>query len=681
MGLQRGAVQTGAAAMAYLLITLGVTWPLAPSLQRSVAWDLGDSLYVMWAVDWGCTQLSAILGGDVSRLAGLFDAGVFHPAPLALAHSDHMLGQAVLALPACAVSGNPILVYNLLFLSTFVLCGLGMFLFVRALTGRPGAAFVAGLLFALAPYRLSHLSHLNLLSMQWLPFALFGIRRYLDTGRRLMLAGAALALAWQGYSSGYYLLLFTPVAALYAGWEVHARGRWRDGPLWRDLSVAAGCTALLLLPAVYPYWLLTKMLPEMRQPVDLLSLSADVWAWATAPDHLWLWGGVLRAYPRPEGALFPGAVVLLLAAASLVAWVRGAWSQRTDTAGTRGRLALGLVAAGGLLCTAACAVVVVRRVDLALGPFTLRVVDVMRPFALAVAAWLAALALHPGLRSAARRLLTGPEAWAVGLVIAAWWCALGPSPMAGGRPVGLVAPYIWLADWVPGFEGMRAPGRFAAVVVLGLSVLAGLGLARLPRVGLARAVWVLAALAVLVDTRLTRFHLDVQPPVAGLASPPGALAPPADAPPVYAAVRELPAEAVLAELPLGQPDWDRRAMYHTMAHRRPLANGYSSFYPPHYPALVRLAARVQRDPEPLVAALTAQGVTHLLVHEAAYPEGAGSALSRRLRELGAREVRREGPDLLLRLSRGRRLSTAAGGGAHAPHARSGSPPHPAGHAP
>ena len=42
------------------------------------------------------------------------------------------------------------------------------------------AAFVAGLLFAFAPYRLPQSSHVQVLSSQWMPFALYGIRRYFD---------------------------------------------------------------------------------------------------------------------------------------------------------------------------------------------------------------------------------------------------------------------------------------------------------------------------------------------------------------------------------------------------------------------------------------------------------------------------------------------------------------------
>ena len=54
-----------------------------------------------------------------------------------------------------AATGNMVLCYNLLFLSTIVLAGWGMYLLVRELTGRPLAAFVAGLAFAFAPYRIS----------------------------------------------------------------------------------------------------------------------------------------------------------------------------------------------------------------------------------------------------------------------------------------------------------------------------------------------------------------------------------------------------------------------------------------------------------------------------------------------------------------------------------------------
>ena len=60
-----------------------------------------------------------------------------------------------------------------------MLSGLGTYLFVREVTGSARAGFVAGLIYAFAPYRVPQFAHLQVLSSQWMPFALYGLRRYL----------------------------------------------------------------------------------------------------------------------------------------------------------------------------------------------------------------------------------------------------------------------------------------------------------------------------------------------------------------------------------------------------------------------------------------------------------------------------------------------------------------------
>src|SRR5262252_8531720 len=161
--------QAACAAAAYLVIAIILTWPLARGLARDVAWDLGDSVLNMWILSWDCEQFRAILGGHWSHLRHFFDANIFYPAPLTLAYSEHLIPEALQIFPIYALTGNQILCYNLLFLSTFALSGLGMFLFARELTGNAAAAFVAGLAYAFAPYRFSNLSHLQVLSSAWMP--------------------------------------------------------------------------------------------------------------------------------------------------------------------------------------------------------------------------------------------------------------------------------------------------------------------------------------------------------------------------------------------------------------------------------------------------------------------------------------------------------------------------------
>ena len=178
------------------------------------------------------------------RLANraFFDANIFYPAPLTLAYSEHLIAQAIQIFPVYLLTANPILCYNLLFLSTFVLSGLGIFLLVRELTGNATAAFVAGLLFAFAPYRVPQSSHLQVLSSQWMPFALYGLRRYFDTTGRARWSVRRWRSWLQNLSSGYYLLYFTPFAAAYAVWEM-----WRRGLLARRAHVGAAAVAAVVV--------------------------------------------------------------------------------------------------------------------------------------------------------------------------------------------------------------------------------------------------------------------------------------------------------------------------------------------------------------------------------------------------------------------------------------------------
>ena len=62
--------------------------------------------------------------------------------------------------------------------------------------------------------------------------------------------------------------------------------------------------------------------------------------------------------------------------------------------------------------------------------------------------------------------------------LAAALLALGPEIQALGRRVG-AGPYLWLFEYVPGFDGLRVPARYLMLVALFLSVLAGIGAASL----------------------------------------------------------------------------------------------------------------------------------------------------------------------------------------------------------
>src|SRR5262249_14891924 len=79
--------------------------------------DLGDALLSTWRMGWVFEQLR----GDPR---GLFDANIFYPEPLTFTYSDSMVLPSATAAPLLAAGVHPIVAYNFLFLSGFVLSGL-----------------------------------------------------------------------------------------------------------------------------------------------------------------------------------------------------------------------------------------------------------------------------------------------------------------------------------------------------------------------------------------------------------------------------------------------------------------------------------------------------------------------------------------------------------------------------
>jgi hypothetical protein len=641
----------------YLLLAIAATWPLALGLGRDVPWDLGDSVLSMWILSWDAEQFRLLLGGDVSRVSRFFDGNIFHPLPLTLAYSEHHIPQALQILPVYLVTENPILCYNLLFLSTFALSGLGMYLFVRQLTGNGTAAFIAGVLFAFAPYRIAQSSHLHVISSQWMPFTFYGLLRYFDTRRLRPLAGAAAALVLQNLSSGYYLLFFGPFAVAYGLWELVRRGLWRERRVCVQLAAALLLVAAVTAVFLIPYVALRNQGFAFRTVAEISGYSADVYSYATAYSQQRVWGSTLQMFPKPEGELFPGLVPLFLALVGVLMWgepCRARLAGLTRPAPQKHpmpRWLIWLLAATaiGYAC-AAIATIVSRRIAVDTGLFVLRMSNVDQLLLRAVIALILLLVVSPAVRMRVTAFLGARGFYVLGVIVAVW-LSLGPAPQSLGRPLEISALYRFLYDYVPGFEGVRVPARFAMIAAFLLAILAGFGAdalarRRASRVGLV----VLAGLFLLEATHLPfPINRAIQP--RGYNPPEARLYRPGRAPRLYHEVARQPEDAVLVELPLGYFDFDLRAMFYSTIHWRPIVNGYSGFFPPHYERLAAVLSDIPRHPDLSLETLRAIGVTHAIVHEGAYLLGEGVATTAAFTHAGAVELFRDGDDVLILLPR------------------------------
>src|SRR4030095_11105122 len=134
-------------------LVAAVTWPQIKRLD-SVP-DVGDPLFSIWRIAWIAHQLPR----DPLHL---FDGNMFYPERLTLTYSDPVIVPGIMSAPFFWLGAHPLTIYNLLFLSGFVLSGVTMYYLVRALTGRRDAAAIAGAIFALYPFRFEQYSHREL---------------------------------------------------------------------------------------------------------------------------------------------------------------------------------------------------------------------------------------------------------------------------------------------------------------------------------------------------------------------------------------------------------------------------------------------------------------------------------------------------------------------------------------
>lgn len=634
-----------AATAAYFLLAIVLTWPLARSLTRDLPADFGDPLLNTWILAWDADHLLRALSGHLDALRGYWHANIYYPHPLALAYSEHLTAQAIMILPIYAVTRNPILSYNVVFLSTFVLSAVGMFLFARRLTGSSSAAFLAGLAFGFAPYRFGTLPHLQVLSSMWMPFALLGFHRFLESRRVAPLAGASAAWLAQNLSCGYYLLFFSPVVALYLALEITWRRLWSDRFVLAAVSVAAAIVVALTVPFLLPYRQLREIGFSPRSLVETTRYSADVLAYLTADGGMHLWGGVIRAWPKPEGSLFPGFAIALLAAWGVAhRWrearaearrARPTWITRT------------LVALLVLACSVTIAILVGWPLRLEGGGMSLRATSLERGVFVAAALGVMLLIVSPRSRDIARQWLASPAGTMTLMTVFAFAMSLGPRIFAYGRVVAEVNVYSAFYDFVPGYDGVRVPARFAMIVAFGLAALAGLGAAAIVRRRHGRVVIAAAAICMIAESWAAPIEINVNSTdykQSSLVALPDTLAAGDDLPAVYRFVGLLPASSALIELPFGEVAFETRYMFFSTFHWRRLVNGYSGGAPDEYGRWSDRFKDIHLQPEPAWQSVLDSRATHLIVHEGSYAGDRGRLISAWATAHGAQEVGAFGSD-------------------------------------
>ncbi len=134
----------------------------------------------------------------------LLDGNVYYPKENSLTAWDHMTSLAIFNIPLRFISNNPWIGYNLLIFLAYFISSLGGYKLVLTLTGNRLSAFWAGLFWGFLFFRAHHISHLQILSFQWMPFCVEALVSYLRTEKNKHLVRLVLFMLLQSLV-GWYL--------------------------------------------------------------------------------------------------------------------------------------------------------------------------------------------------------------------------------------------------------------------------------------------------------------------------------------------------------------------------------------------------------------------------------------------------------------------------------------------
>jgi len=180
----------------YAVIALLWTWPLLQKISISMVGTGGDRYIFLWNFWWFGHTFSETGSNLLSTSYLFFPAGThlaFHSLSLVTCLLSFLLQIFFSALES----------YNLVYVLSFPLAGLTMYMLSREVDQSTPGAFTAGLIYSFWAGHWAHLEQLNLVSIQFIPLYVVMVRRWTDPEH--ILAGKISRILTRAAVTGFVL--------------------------------------------------------------------------------------------------------------------------------------------------------------------------------------------------------------------------------------------------------------------------------------------------------------------------------------------------------------------------------------------------------------------------------------------------------------------------------------------
>ncbi|MEO6812239.1 MAG: hypothetical protein ABI353_24285, partial [Isosphaeraceae bacterium] len=319
--------KTVAVVLAFHAACLAVaTYPFITRIRSTFPGGWTDPYQHLWIMRWYKSCLhsgrSPLICPDLQYPVG---------APLGLFSPLHY--QSLLYIPLSFIIPNDYLCYNLIWISSLLLTGLGTTLLIwHVLRDRLCAGFGGMLAMLGTPVLIHSFAHLELITLGWFPMFLVAWLRFVDQPGRGRLLAASAAYVLVAMSAAYYAVFAVLPAALYVAWSWAKAGRggtlpWlrmRFGWLLGFTALVGAALIVLFTPQI---WATTHGYLVNRPRSEFLRYGAPAWSYVV-PTPFHQLSKVMTTDPyrlakvSDEGFSYLGVVPLMLIALAAVCRVR-----------------------------------------------------------------------------------------------------------------------------------------------------------------------------------------------------------------------------------------------------------------------------------------------------------------------------------------------------------------------
>lgn len=298
----------------FILLSLAMTYPLVLNFRTHIPGVPGDNFAYLWKIWWFEKAMVDLHQNP------LFAPHILYPEGFDFARDEATISNTLFSVPLTLWFGH-ITSYNLMLLLTYILAGFGMYLLVYYLTKSTIAGIVSGVIFAFSPYhQMRGLQHLNLATIQWIPFLFLYVEKFL---RELRLKHAFLAgifYALTALAAWYYAYYVAVTLAIYLLIRARPLGAfWMNKNFLKGVLVFFAVSFILVAPFAISSFKLHSTGVMKYKFIDVDTYSASLEDFFVPASFHSFWGNFFHQtfgslkLDWSEHMLYLGIVPVLLA--------------------------------------------------------------------------------------------------------------------------------------------------------------------------------------------------------------------------------------------------------------------------------------------------------------------------------------------------------------------------------